>query len=152
MTPTSLIKKSPKTPHLGPCGWLSQPNIFPFSKSIFAKGKMFWYWKIKESKLGIHSGLEHTFVFLFVTLFPLISGRYFRVFVIAGSIWKAKKNWRVKKILIISYLAYLYIDGELTGGNVSPPPYKGIYPYFSGRECCPYYKTGGHHVKKCCFP
>ena len=33
MTPTSLTKKCSNTPHLGPCGWLSPPNIFPFSKS-----------------------------------------------------------------------------------------------------------------------
>ena len=42
MTLTSPNKKCPYSPHLGPVGCLSAPNIFPLAKETFAKGKMFW--------------------------------------------------------------------------------------------------------------
>ena len=34
MTRSNVNQKCTNTPHLGPCGWPSMPNIFPFSKSI----------------------------------------------------------------------------------------------------------------------
>ena len=42
MTLPDTTQSCPYSPHLGPVGCLPAPNIFPFAKETFAKGKMFW--------------------------------------------------------------------------------------------------------------
>ena len=46
MTHSSTNKSCPYSPHSGPVGCLPAPNIFPLAKETFAKGKMFWNYKI----------------------------------------------------------------------------------------------------------
>ena len=46
MTLPNPTQKCTYSPHSGPVGRLPAPNIFPLAKETFAKGKMFWNFKV----------------------------------------------------------------------------------------------------------